>query len=105
MGIDCSGFTQIIYKMQGVTLPRDAWQQAQVGESLSFPEEALPGDLAFFDDAEGKVIHVGIVLPKGNIIHAAGEVRIDRLDHHGIFREKEQKYSHKLRVIKQILRG
>jgi len=105
LGLDCSGFVQIVYKMNNIAIKRDAWQQALEGESLSFPEEALPGDLAFFDDEEGKVVHVGIMLGKGKIIHAAGQVRIDKLDHHGIFREDDKKYTHKLRMIKRILPG
>jgi gamma-D-glutamyl-L-lysine dipeptidyl-peptidase len=88
-----------------MALKRDASQQALEGETLSFPEEALPGDLAFFDDEEGKVIHVGIILGNGKIIHASGQVRIDKLDHHGIFREEDKKYSHKLRMIKRIMPG
>jgi gamma-D-glutamyl-L-lysine dipeptidyl-peptidase len=103
MGIDCSGFIQVVFKINNLVMPRDAWQQATVGDILSFPEEALPGDLAFFDDADGKVIHVGLLLGKGRIIHASGQVRIDNLDHQGIFSEKEKRYTHKLRMLKTFL--
>lgn len=103
MGIDCSGFTQIIYKMAGEKIPRDASQQVDLGESLSFVDEALPGDLAFFDNDEGKITHVGIIWEKGKIIHASGKVRIDNIDQFGIFNVDTQKYSHKLRVIKKIV--
>ncbi|HWY37278.1 MAG TPA: C40 family peptidase [Bacteroidia bacterium] len=102
-GIDCSGFTQLAYKLHGFKLPRDAHQQAGLGLSLSFVEEAQPGDLAFFDNEEGKIIHVGIVLEDHKIIHAAGKVRVDKLDHYGIFNLDTKKYSHHLRVIKKIL--
>ncbi len=102
-GIDCSGFVQQVYKFCGVKLPRDAYQQAEVGEALSFVEEAEPGDLAFFDNTEGKIIHVGIILEGNKIIHAHGKVRIDPIDSTGIFNTDSQTYSHKLRVIKQIL--
>ncbi|MHB8261924.1 MAG: C40 family peptidase [Bacteroidia bacterium] len=102
-GIDCSGFTQIVFKLNGVKLPRDASQQATLGHPLSFVEEAQTGDLAFFDNEEGKIIHVGIVMDDDKIIHASGKVRIDKLDHYGIFNINTKKYSHHLRVIKKIL--
>ena len=102
-GIDCSGFTQMVYKLNGFALPRDAYQQAEIGETLSFVEEAEPGDLAFFDDDEGNIIHVGMVLEQGTIIHASGKVRIDALDHQGIYNKDLKNYSHKLRLIKKII--
>jgi cell wall-associated NlpC family hydrolase len=89
--------------MAGITLPRDASQQVDLGETLSFVEEAQPGDLAFFDNEEGKITHVGIIWEKNKIIHASGKVRIDNIDQFGIFNVDTQKYSHKLRVIKQVL--
>ena len=84
-GIDAAGFAQIVYKLCGVMLPRTASEQSALGEVLSFIEESEPGDLAFFDDEEGTIIHVGIVLENNYIIHAAGQVRVDRLDQTGIF--------------------
>ncbi|MDE5704084.1 MAG: C40 family peptidase, partial [Bacteroidales bacterium] len=48
-GTDCSGFTQTLCRMYGVQLPRDAKDQAMTGETFNFIEEALPGDLLFFD--------------------------------------------------------
>lgn len=102
-GIDCSGLTQIVYKLNGISLPRDASQQVLIGNSLTFVEEALPGDLAFFDNAEGKITHVGIIWDRHKIIHASGKVRIDNVDHQGIFNVDTKRYSHKLRVIKRIL--
>lgn len=102
-GIDCSGFTQMVYKLCGQRILRDASQQAQMGNPLSFIEEALPGDLAFFDNEEGKIIHVGIVLKNNKIIHASGCVRIDKLDHQGIYNESTKTYTHNLRVIKNII--
>lgn len=101
-GIDCSGFSQIVYKMGGVKIPRDASQQALLGDALSFIEEAEPGDLAFFDNSEGMITHVGILLANNYIIHASGKVRIDRLDQHGIFNVEKREHTHTLRVIKQI---
>ena len=103
-GIDCSGLTQIVYKLNGIVLPRDASQQVQVGDPLTFVEEALPGDLAFFDNEEGRITHVGIIWDRHKIIHASGKVRIDNVDHQGIFNVDEKRYTHKLRVIKRIIK-
>tara|TARA_R110002124_G_scaffold172301_1_gene339931 strand:+ start:1802 stop:2563 length:762 start_codon:yes stop_codon:yes gene_type:complete len=102
-GIDCSGFTQMVYKLNGYKLMRDASQQATQGEPLSFIEESEPGDLAFFDNEEGKIIHVGIIMENNYIIHASGKVRIDRIDHLGIYNPEINKHTHKLRVIKKII--
>jgi len=102
-GIDCSGFTQMVYKMNGHVLLRDASLQSSQGEPLSFIEESEPGDLAFFDNAEGHIIHVGIIMEDHYIIHAHGKVRIDRLDHSGIFNTETKTHTHKLRVIKKII--
>ena len=102
-GIDCSGFTQMAYSINGFQLPRDAYQQAELGSPLSFVEEAEPGDLAFFDNEEGKITHVGIILNNNQIIHASGRVRIDKFDHYGIFHTERKKYSHLLRVIKRVI--
>ena len=101
-GIDCSGYSQICYRMNGIQLPRDAKDQAQQGRALSFLEESKPGDLAFFDNEEGKIIHVGIILSNNRIIHASGKVRIDLLDHQGIFHSTQKTYTHHLRVIKSF---
>lgn len=101
-GIDCSGFVQVVYAISGKKLPRDASQQVAIGQMVSFVEEARPGDLAFFDNEEGKIVHVGICLGAGKIIHASGRVRLDKLDHQGIFDVENRKYTHKLRVIKRL---
>ncbi|WP_308992101.1 C40 family peptidase [Mariniflexile litorale] len=102
-GIDCSGFTQMVYKLNGYKLLRDASQQATQGEALSFIEESEPGDLAFFDNNEGVITHVGIIMSDNYIIHAHGKVRIDRLDHSGIYNVDKKIHTHKLRVIKKVI--
>ncbi len=102
-GIDCSGFTQIIYKMIGIVLPRDAGKQVELGVPLSFLDEAEPGDLAFFDDEEGNIVHVGIIWKRNKIIHASGKVRIDNVDQFGIYNLETHRYTHKLRVMKKII--
>jgi gamma-D-glutamyl-L-lysine dipeptidyl-peptidase len=103
LGIDCSGFTQTVFKVNGYKLPRDANQQVELGTALSFVEEAEPGDLAFFDNEEGRITHVGILLNNEQIIHASGYVKIEKFDHYGIYSNNLRKYSHTLRVIKRIL--
>lgn len=102
-GIDCSGLVQVIYKMVGIKLNRDASQQAEQGVTLSFVEEAEVGDLAFFDNAEGDIIHVGIIIAPNRIIHASGKVRVDKIDHQGIYNVDTNRYSHKLRLLKRVL--
>ncbi len=103
-GIDCSGFVQMVYRLSGHNLPRDAYQQAELGSTLSFVEEAEEGDLAFFDNSEGKITHVGIILKDNYIIHASGKVRVDRIDHQGIYNTETRAYSHKLRIIKKVIK-
>ena len=102
-GIDCSGFTQMVYKINGYKLSRDAKDQANQGETLSFIEESEAGDLAFFNNDQGDIIHVGIILQNNHIIHASGKVRIDRIDHSGIYNNDLNKHTHSLRYIKKII--
>ncbi|RPH31217.1 MAG: hypothetical protein EHM93_14420 [Bacteroidales bacterium] len=102
-GIDCSGLTQVVFKIIGLSIPRDAGQQVMFGETVDFINMVQPGDLAFFDNDEEIITHVGIIIDNGKIIHSSGYVKIESLDHQGIFNIESQKYSHKLRVIKRIL--
>ena len=104
-GYDCSGFTQTFFKTLGYSLKRDAYQQAAEGAEVILLSEAKSGDLAFFDNAEGRITHVGIVLENDGsfeILHASGELRVDILDHQGI-NKKSEGYSHNLRLIRRIL--
>lgn len=100
-GIDCSGFCQQVFKHLGIKLPRDAYQQAETGEVVGFLLEAQTGDLAFFDNEEGKITHVGIMLGPNDIIHASGKVRIDKIDNQGIINSDTNQRTHKLRIIKR----
>ncbi len=102
-GIDCSGFVQVVYMLSGVSLLRDAAEQTAMGEHISFLDEARAGDLLFFDNAEGDIVHVGIYLGDQEIIHASGKVRIDRIDHQGIHNRELGRYTHRLRLIRRIL--
>jgi hypothetical protein len=102
-GFDCSGLIQYLCRLAGVELPRDSSDQATMGATLSFINEAELGDLAFFDDAEGRIHHVGMILENKRIIHASGKVRIDKIDQQGVFNEELGRYTHKLRVLKRVL--
>lgn len=102
MGIDCSGFVQICCAMSGYLLPRDAKDQVHHGVSISFLDEVQPGDIAFFHNEEGHIIHTGIMINSEHIIHASGKVKINKIDHYGIFSPELKTHSHHLRVIKRL---
>lgn len=100
-GIDCSGLSQTIYTHFGIQLPRDAYQQAEKGKVVDFLPEIKPGDLAFFDNEEGRITHVGIMIDAQTIFHASVNVRIDKMDSEGIFNKEQNRYTHKLRIVKR----
>ncbi|MEB0263326.1 MULTISPECIES: NlpC/P60 family protein [unclassified Mucilaginibacter] len=100
-GIDCSGFTQVVYKLRGIALKRDASQQAEQGELVDSVLKAKPGDLAFFNNPEGRITHVGIIMGGGKIIHASGKVKIDSIDTEGIYSEELKRHTHRLKVVKR----
>jgi len=101
-GIDCSGLVQIVYKIHGIQLPRNACDQAEAGEVVSFIEEALPGDLLFFSDETEAISHVAVLFAPGKVIHSSGTVKIDTVDHQGIWSADKGKYTHFLRTIRRI---
>jgi cell wall-associated NlpC family hydrolase len=104
-GIDCSGLVQMAFKLCGKPVLRDAAQQAEMGEGVHFLTEAQPGDLAFFDNAEGRIVHVGILLNSHEIIHAtdaAGRVVIDKIDNGGIISVSLRRRTHNLRSIRRV---
>ncbi len=101
-GIDCSGFVQVCARVAGLSLPRDASQQASKGEIVYFLDDVKAGDAAFFKNAEGKIVHVGIMLSKSAIIHSSGCVRIDAVDQTGIFNREMKRHTHQLAVIKRM---
>lgn len=102
-GIDCSGFCQSVFKFFNIALPRDSHEQAQKGNMIHLLEEAQCGDLAFFDNEEGRITHVGILTGDSKIIHASGKVRIDDIDSQGIIHSETRKRTHKLRLIRRYL--
>lgn len=102
-GIDSAGFVQVLFAMTGHDLPRDPAAQIEIGRTIDFVEQVQAGDLAFFENKNGRIFHVGLVMEDQAIIHAHGSVRIDRLDHYGIYNEATKRYTHKLRLCKRIL--
>lgn len=101
-GFDCSGLTQFLCRINGKEIPRDAGEQSAIGQTLSFMDEARTGDLAFFDNPEGLIHHVGMMFGNNHIIHASGMVRIDKIDQQGIYNEELGQYTYKLRVLKRL---
>ena len=102
-GVDCSALVQLVFKRIDICLPRDASQQVNYGEQIDFATEWQVGDVAFFDNEEGKITHAGIIIGKDKILHASGFVRIDMLDTTGIYNKPLEQYTHKLRIVKRIL--
>lgn len=100
-GIDCSGYVQQVYRFFNKTLPRDAYLQAGEGEVVGFLQETKCGDLAYFDNEDGRITHVGLLLNADTIIHAAGKVRVDKIDNMGIINSDTGERTHKLRIIKR----
>ena len=102
LGIDCSGFTQLVFSLSGIQIPRDAYQQEKIGESVDFVD-IKPFDLVFFINDKNRVHHVGIALENSQIIHASGQVRIDSLTNEGIIHSLSNELTHRLHSIKRIL--
>ncbi len=102
-GMDSGGLVQMVFSIAGHKLPREAIQQVEVGKTIDFMEQAQPGDIAFFENRAGRITHTGLLMPNGRIIHAFGRVRIDLVDHFGIFQEETGRYTHKLRLIRRVL--
>lgn len=103
MGLDASGFVQLVFKINGVYLPREASQQSERGEGLFFLDENRAGDIAFFENEEGEINHVGLMLDNNQIIHVFDRVRIDQLDSTGIYNQDLKKHTHQLRLVKRLL--
>jgi hypothetical protein len=103
LGIDAGGLTQLVYQLLGIRLQREPAQQVFQGKEVDFVDEVQPGDLAFFENRAGKITHVGLTFPDQQILHAWGAVRLDQLDHFGIFNKETKRYTHRLRVIRRLL--
>lgn len=102
-GIDCSGFSQSVFKFLNIKLPRDSWQQAEAGDTIETLQHSQCGDLCFFNNEEGRIVHVGILLDRHKIIHSSGKVRIDKIDEKGIINSDTLERTHSLKIIKRHL--
>jgi len=103
-GIDCSGFTQLVFKMSGFKLQRDSSQQVHQGALVESFDEMQMGDLVFFRNVASDVFHVGIALDNNKVIHASGRVRVDILIEDGIINETTKRFTHKTTTIRRILK-
>ncbi len=102
-GIDCSGFMQVVFKICGVKLLRDAYQQASQGSEVASLDDAMIGDLSFFENDKNRITHVGMMLGPGQIIHASGKVKIETIDSEGIYSREQMRHTHKLHSIRRII--
>lgn len=102
-GVDVEGFVQLVYKVHGISIPKNIEAMSNLGDALFFVGESEAGDLAFFGDSEGNIVHVGIMLNNFEIIHVDEKVRIDALDSSGIYNKELKKHTFLLRVVKRIL--
>ena len=102
-GVDTAAFVQLIFRLVGVRLPRTPLAMCHFGRSVDFVVQCQPADLAFFDDERGRVAHVGLLLPDSRVLHVGDRVRVDKVDHYGIFNVDTGSYSHRLRIVKRLL--
>jgi len=101
-GIDSAGYIQLVFKCCGVSLPRFHTYQVEKGKTIDFMAMAIPGDVVFLTTETDQVNHVGIILSDNLIIHAYGYVRIDKIDHYGIYNSDISQYTHRLKIIKRF---
>lgn len=102
LGMDCSGFTQVVMSLFGKKLLRNASEQATQGRAIKERQKAQAGDLVFFDHEDGKISHVGIVIDPDRVIHCSGRVKVEKLDDTGIFNAETGEYSHHLTQIRRL---
>ncbi len=100
-GIDCSGFTQILLRYSNKNISRDAKDQINEGRPVKKLEESQTGDLAFFENEKGNIIHSGFIKNPKAIIHASGKVRSDQIDENGIWNDDLKQYTHQLAGIRR----
>jgi len=102
-GIDPGALIQLVARLINIKLPRTAEAMSHHGRMVDFVIQAQPADLAFFDDRKGRIEHVGLLLPDSKILHVGDRVRIDAVDHYGIFNYEVGRYTHRLRIVKRLL--
>lgn len=102
-GIDAAAFSQLVFKIGGYSLPRFLSQQVLHGKKVDSLSQTKPGDIVFFQDKAGKIIHTGILLEEDKIIHVLGRVRIDHLLEEGILNQETKIFSHTLSSFRRII--
>lgn len=102
MGMDCSGFSQIILSLFGKKLLRNASEQAMQGRAVSGLRKAKAGDLVFFDHEDGRISHVGILIDTERVVHCSGRVKVEKIDEKGIFSAEQGGYTHHLVAIRRV---
>lgn len=102
LGMDCSGFTQVVMGLFGKRLLRNASEQATQGRTVTDLNKAKAGDLAFFDHTDGRISHVGLVIDSSRIIHCSGRVKVEKLDATGIWSAERGDYTHHLVRIQRV---
>jgi cell wall-associated NlpC family hydrolase len=103
LGIDAPALVQLAFQVTGVNLPRTVEAQVNCGEPVDFVQQSQAADLAFFDALGGRVNHTGLILPGSRILHCYERVRIDAIDHYGIYNFELGRYTHRLRIVKRLL--
>lgn len=99
LGMDCSGFSQVVMSLFGVKLPRNASEQAREGQEVPSLQEAVAGDLVFFNHADlnpeqTNISHVGILLNSSRVVHCSGRVKVEKIDDNGIFSVEIRDFQH-----------
>ncbi|MGM1429485.1 C40 family peptidase [Sphingobacterium lactis] len=101
-GLDSIGLCGLFYRHFGFELPKDLESMLTLGKAIDFISEIQDGDLAFFENEEGIVDHVGLVVSEDEVLHVREKVRIDHLDNEGLFNKDLNQVTHKLRIVKRI---
>ena len=103
VGVGAVELVQLLYALTGTDLPRNLTAMLGEGRTVDFVEQCQPGDLAFFDGGRGGLSHVGILMPGSEVLHVDGRVRVDAIDHFGIFDREAGCYTHRLRIVRRLL--
>lgn len=101
-GVGAAALVQLVARLVNLRLPRTAGAMSHHGRPVDFVVQCQPADLAFFDGPRGQIDHVGLLLPESRILHVDGCVRVDAVDHYGIFNYELGRYTHRLRIVKRL---
>ena len=102
-GISASGLINMVFRIAGYTLPWNFQLLSQAGKKVKDLSSSKPGDIAFFKDKKGAIIHAGIIVGENKVIHAFGQVRTDHVNDQGILSTDTKIYSHELAFIRRVI--